>query len=91
MGEGVPQAPPHSLYLSPFEPADRTSMSAHLSDLVPNVSPPLQGWRTGKKERSQGRGTRGAGKGANGGTKRGKVSDMPAWRMTRGSELMEYR
>lgn len=44
-----------------------------------------------RKKRSQDRGTRGAGKGANGGTKRGKVSDMLAWRMTRGSELMEYR
>lgn len=43
MGEGVPQAPPHSLYLSPFEPADRTGMAAHLSDLVPNVSSALQG------------------------------------------------
>lgn len=47
-------------------------MTAHLADLVPNVSSLLQGWSTEKK-RSQGTGTRGAGKGANGGTKRGKV------------------
>lgn len=50
MGEGVPQAPLHSLYLSPFEPTDSTSMAAHLSDLVPNVSSPLQGWRTEKRD-----------------------------------------
>lgn len=48
-------------------------MTAHLADLLPNVSAPLQGWRTEKKKRSQDRGTRGAGKGANGETKQGKV------------------
>lgn len=64
--------PPQSLYLSPFESTDRMSMTAHLADLMPNVSTPLQGWITEKK-RSQDRGTRGAGKGANGETKQGKV------------------
>lgn len=43
------------------------------------------------KKRSQDRGTRGARKGANGETKQGKWGDMLGWRMTRGSELSEYR
>lgn len=70
--EGVSRAPPHSLPLSPFESTDRMSMTAHLADLLPNVSAPLQGWRTEKRDLSQDRGTRGAGKGANGETKQGE-------------------
>ena len=51
--EGVPRVSPHTLYLSPFEPADSRSMTAHLSDLMPNVSYALQGWRDGgQKKRS---------------------------------------
>lgn len=33
-----------------FEPADSRSMTAHLSDLMPNVSSALQGWRDGGME-----------------------------------------
>lgn len=47
--EGVPRVSPHTLYLSPFEPADSRSMTAHLSDLMPNVSSALQGWRPEKE------------------------------------------
>lgn len=61
--EGVSRASPHSLYLSPFESTDRMSMTAHLADLLPNVSAPLQGWRTEKKEISGQRNTR-SGKGS---------------------------
>lgn len=41
----------HTLYLSPFEPADSGSMTAHLSDLMPNVSSALQGWRDWRPEK----------------------------------------
>lgn len=36
---------------SPFEPADSRSMTAHLSDLMPNVSSALQGWRDGGQKK----------------------------------------
>lgn len=59
----------HTLYLSPFEPADSRSMTAHLSDLMPNVSSSLQGWRDGgQKKRSLGN----KGEGTNGETKEEK-------------------
>lgn len=41
----------HTLYLSPFELADSRSMTAHLSDLMPNVSSSLQGWRGWRPEK----------------------------------------
>lgn len=41
---------PHTAYLSPFEPADSLSMTAHLADLMSNVSSTLKGWKPEKKE-----------------------------------------
>lgn len=82
--------PPHLLYLSPLESTDRKSMTAHLADLVPNVSTPLQGWRTEKRElrtddhKEQEREPMER-------QSREKQGDMLGWRMTRGSELLEYR
>lgn len=47
--EGVLRVSPHILCLSPFEPADSRSMTAHLSDLMPNVSSALRGRRAEKE------------------------------------------
>lgn len=43
--EGVLRVSPHTLCLSPFEPADSRGTTAHLSDLMPNVSSALRGRR----------------------------------------------
>lgn len=88
--EGVSRASLHSLPLSPFESTDGMSMTAHLADLLPNVSAPLQGWRTEKRDlrteehEEQEREPMER-------QSRGKWGDMLGWRMTRGSELLEYR
>lgn len=81
----------HCIYLSPFEPADSTSMTAHLADLVPNVSSLLQGWRTEKKRDLRAQEQEEREREPMEGQSGEKWGDMLAWRMTRGSELMEYR
>ena len=97
LAEGIPWVSSHALHLSLFEPADSRSMTAHLSDLMPNVSSTLQGcrvsgWRPekeilgqwGKQEERE----REPMERQRGGEKRGC---MLGWRMRKGGEHSEYK